>query len=91
MPDLVIGGIALAPLIVAIVAVATHLKMPKEYAPWLNAALSVAAFGFVVFLSESPEYVTLAGYIINALVIFLSAAGFYTTVKFGVEKARGLR
>jgi len=79
--ELSIAGVALAPVIVALVQGAKALGLPSKYAPLLNAALSVAVFAAVVYLSQNPQYETVASYVVNALVIFLSGAGLYTTVQ----------
>ena len=81
MTELIIGGIALAPVIVALVELAKKLGLPSEYAPLANGALSVVALVVIVLLADNPEWQTLATVVVNALVLFLSGAGLYTTVK----------
>lgn len=94
MPDvsLQIGSILLVPVIVAIIEVAKRLGMPVEYAPWANGALSVLAYGAVVLVAQRPDLLQPLTYALTAIVIFLSAAGFYDTAKrtitFGQLKAR---
>jgi hypothetical protein len=83
MPELTIGAIALAPVIAALVEGAKHIGLPSQFAPLLNAILSVVAYLVVsVYLIAHPEAVQITTVIVNALVIFLGAAGVYTTAKF---------
>ena len=92
MSELVIGGVLIVPVIVALIEMAKQLGMPSRYARWLNAALSVLAYGLVQWSVQSPDVVPVLTMIMTALVIFLSAAGFYDTVaqplvsKFRVQK-----
>lgn len=83
MPELTIGAVALAPVIAAIVEGIKRLGMPSKWAPILNAALSVIAYLVItVYLVNQPDAMQAATVAINTLVLFLSAAGLYTTVKF---------
>ena len=76
--ELTIGTIALAPVIVALIQLAkTKLGLPVEYAPWLNAGLSVTFYALVVFLAQRPDLLEATTIGLNGLVIFLAAAGVY--------------
>jgi hypothetical protein len=77
MPELQLAGVALAPVIVALVGVAKKLGMDTRYAPWLNGGLSVAFYGLMVLSQLVPGTLEPMTYAVNALVIFLAAAGFY--------------
>jgi len=77
MPHLQIEAIALAPLIVATIEAAKYLGLPKRYAPWLNASLSVAGYALMVAIQRQPDLLEPTTLLLNALVIFLTAAGFY--------------
>ena len=84
--ELVIGGIALAPIIVALIELAKRLGLPSGYAPYLNAVLSVIAYVAVYYLGLYPGYTDWVVIGLNILLIFLSGAGLYTTVKHFVKK-----
>ena len=87
MPELVIGGILLVPVIVGLVEFAKSLGLPSQYAPLLNAVLSAIAYiGISLFGWADLELTAL---VVNVIIIFLTAAGFYTTSKFIARAARG--
>lgn len=89
MPELYLGTVALAPVIAGLVEAAKAAGLPSKFAPVLNAVLTVIAYYLVsVYLVDHPEGVQIAALALNCLVIFLSAAGLYTTVNFAVTKAR---
>ena len=77
MPELQLAGVLLAPVVVALVGVAKKLGMPVKYAPWLNGGLSVLFYGLMVLAQLVPGSIEPMTYGVNALVIFLAAAGFY--------------
>jgi hypothetical protein len=81
VPDLQLGTIALAPIIVALVGLAKSLGMPTKYAPWLNGLLSLVGYGLIIAVQLAPAALDPVTYLLNALVIFLSAAGFYDRVQ----------
>ena len=76
-PDPCLNAVILAPVIVAVVELANRFGMPSNYAPYANGALSVLAYALVIWLARDPAAVEPAGYILNVLVIFLTAAGVY--------------
>ena len=84
--ELIIGGIALAPIIVALIELAKSLGLPSKYAPFLNAALSVVAYVGVYLLGVYPGYTDWVVIALNILLIFLSGAGFNTTAKWILKK-----
>ena len=85
--DLIIGGIALAPIIVALVEVAKkYLGLPSNYAPLANAALSALAYVGMTVLGYYPGYTDWVVVGLTVLTVFLSAAGFYTTAKHVLKK-----
>jgi hypothetical protein len=77
MPELQLVGIAAAPVVVALVGMAKALGMDTKYAPWVNGGLSMAFYGLMILTQLVPGSVTALTYGLNALVIFLAAAGFY--------------
>lgn len=78
MPDLPpVGVIALPPIIVALVALAQRLGLPIQFAPWLNAFLSVGGYALVLYIAQRPEIQPVVENVLVALTIFLSAAGIY--------------
>jgi hypothetical protein len=86
MPELIIGGIALAPIIAALVQVFKRVGLPSQYAPYANVVLSALAAIAVLFVSGHPEYLPSVTLALQVLVLFLSTAGFYTTAKWAVGK-----
>ena len=73
-----IGGIALSPVIVAIVELMKQYKIIKaEWAIWANAILSVAAYILVWYTGAHPESITIISTILNALIVFLTGVGVY--------------
>ena len=77
MPELAIGGIVLAGIIVGVIQLAKKLGLPTEYAPWLNGFLSVAGYALVVLVTQMPHLLEPVTLVLNALVVFLAAAGLY--------------
>ena len=77
MPELAIGGIALAGIIVGIIQMAKGLGLPTKYAPWLNGSLSVLFYALVILVAQRPDLLQPVTLGLNAVVIFLVAAGFY--------------
>ena len=77
MPELAIGGIALAGIVVGIIQVAKKFGLPSEYAPWLNGFLSVVGYALVVLVTQMPHLLEPVTLVLNALVVFLAAAGLY--------------
>jgi hypothetical protein len=86
--ELMLGTVALAPLIAALVQVIKALGVKAEYAPWFNAALSVLAYALIVAVQRDPALAEPVNVLLNALVIFLSAAGFYETVRHAAKVVR---
>ena len=78
--ELVLAGVAMAPIIVALVELLKQAGLPSRYAPWANALMSLFTYGMIVLVDKGTIDVTLIGYLINALVIFLTAAGVYNQV-----------
>lgn len=74
---LVVGGLALPPIIVAVVELAKRLGMPTKYAPYLNGLLSLLGYGAVILTQLKPETTSLVTYVLGGLVVFLMGAGIY--------------
>jgi peptidoglycan/LPS O-acetylase OafA/YrhL len=89
VPDLQLGTIALAPIIVALVGLAKSLGMPTKYAPWLNGALALVGYGLIVVVQLVPAALDPTTYLLNAVIIFLSAAGFYDRTQKILRGASG--
>ena len=81
VPELQLGAILLAPIIVAIIELVKKAGMPTQYAPWANAGLSVLGYGLILFVEQMPQYEEPALMVLNMLLVFLSAAGVYDVAK----------
>ena len=79
--ELVIGGIALPPIIAGLIQLAKKLGLPDGYAPVANLILQVVGYGAMMLLGIYPEYLDWVVFGLKVAVGFLTAAGFYTTVK----------
>lgn len=77
MPEIYIGSIAAAPIIVALVQLMKMAGMPTKYAIWANAALACAAYGLNLLLGARPEWQEPIYTGLNLLITFLAAAGIY--------------
>lgn len=86
MPELTILGIAAAPIIVALIQLFKIAGLPVQYAPWINAGLSVVAYAVAILIQNGTIDATIAAFVLNALVIFLTAAGVYDRVQSRIEK-----
>lgn len=89
--ELMFGAVALAPVIAALVEMCKKLGLASGYAPYVNAALSVLAYSIVVTAGRNPALVEPVTLLLNALVIFLSAAGFYETVRYAAKRLKAER
>ena len=78
---LILEGVALAPIIAALIEVAKTLGLDVKYAPWFNAALSVLGFAAIIYVQQNPALAEPLVIALNALVIFLTTAGFYDRAK----------
>lgn len=85
MPELMVDGILLAPIVVALIELFKRLGMPLEYALWANGALSLLGYGLVVLIVQQPELVEPVKIGLNALVVFLVGAGLYSSVKYALR------
>lgn len=79
--DLTIGGIALIPVIVALVELAKMLGLPVDFAPWLTGALAVVGYVLVILVTAHPEFLQAVTVGLTAVIIFLSATGLYKTAQ----------
>lgn len=84
--DIMIGGIALAPLVVGLVALAKKLGLPDEYAPWANGTLAVVAVMASKVMEMYPQYTEYFVVAATAVMVFLSASGIYQFGKTTVQK-----
>ncbi len=87
MPELVIGGIALVPVIVTIVQILKRLGLPADYAPVANGLLTVVAYLLMLWTQTAPQYESYVVLGLQILVLFLTSAGLYTTGKWAAEQA----
>jgi drug/metabolite transporter (DMT)-like permease len=78
-------GIALVPIIVALVSLAKHFGLPHDKARWLNAGLSVLGVILVQAIEFRPDWGPEAKVVLESVIVFLSAAGFY---REAVEKPK---
>ena len=80
--QLVIGGVALMPLIVGVVQMVKSVWPASEpYARMISAVLVVLAFVSAEYLKVLLEYTRLATQGLQALVWFLGTARFYHLTK----------
>ena len=85
--NLTIGGIPLVGIIIGLVALGKKLGVPKKYAPYVNGALSVAAYLAVSFLQQYPAYTEIAKVVVFATAIFLVSSGVYQLSKTSPAKS----
>lgn len=85
--NLSVGGVALSPVFVALIALARqYLGMPKSWAIWVNLGLNIASYVGIALLLQRPEYLEPTVNWLNILVGFLTVAGVYDrTQKVGGE------
>lgn len=87
--EMTIGGIALLPIIVALVEVAKTIGMKTSWAPWLTGILSVIGYVLVLFTQSYPEYTSYVVSALTILTIFLGSTGLYTVAKNTASALRG--
>ena len=83
---IMIGGIALAPLVVGLVALAKKIGLPDEYAPWANGGLVVVAVVGAKMMELYPQYTDYFVLAATAVMVFLSASGVYQFSKTTIQK-----
>jgi len=88
MPELQISGIAMVPVIVALVQLARVFGLSKEYAWLANALLSVLVYILIVLIQGNPALAEPVNIVLNGLVIFLASAGFYDRAQ-AIARRRG--
>ncbi len=86
VPELQIESLLLVPIIVALIQAVRAAGMPAKYAPWLNAAFSVAGYALMIFVTAQPEYLQGINIALNGLMVFLAAAGFYDRAEATLAK-----
>ena len=79
--NLQIGGILLIPVIVGLIELFKAIGMPKNYAPWANASLTVGGYLLVMLIQAYPTYEQPVIVGLSMIVVFLGAAGFYDVAK----------
>lgn len=90
VPELVIGGIFMAPIVIALVELAKRIGMKTEFAPWLNGIISVLFYGVTVLIKERPDLEAIFVTITSGLLLFLFNAGVYdTAAKNAIKTAFG--
>lgn len=76
--NLAIGGVALVPVIIGLVALLKKFAWFKpEYAPYAAGGLSVVAYIAVKVLEAYPEYVVYAEPVAFCVLLFLVVSGTY--------------
>lgn len=85
-PELTIQGIALIPIVVAIVRLATAYGLSKDYAPLVTALLTVAGYALTLLVQFGyvPAMPVEIG--LTALTLFLVQMGVYSFFKFSYER-----
>jgi len=83
---IIIGGIAIAPIVVGLVALAKKIGMPAEYAPWANGALASMAVVAAKFMELYPQYTEYFVIVATVVTVFLSASGVH---QFGKTNKAG--
>jgi hypothetical protein len=86
MPELVIGGILLGPVLMGIIQVLKHYGLPERYAPFANLALSFLAGLLVLLVQMRPDILQPVTLALQIVILFLSTAGYYTTAKWAWEQ-----
>jgi hypothetical protein len=90
VPELLIGGIYIVPIIIGLVELAKTLGMPTQYAPWANGVLSVVFYIVTVVLKQRPDLESTVAVILTAVLLFLVNSGVYNvSAKPAVRAARG--
>lgn len=90
MNELELFGVALMPLIAALVEFAKKtFGLPTTYAPIATGILAVAGYWLASYITENPEAAGDVKFWFNALVVFLGASGIYAVTKFYGGKLRG--
>ena len=84
---IVIGGVALAPFVVGLVALAKKLGLPEQYAPWANGALAAAAVMAAKVMELYPQYTEYFVIVATVVMVFLSASGVHQFGKTNTIKA----
>ena len=88
MVELTIGTIALVPIVVGIIQMLKKLGLPDDYAPWANAALTVVGYMVIVYVKSNPRYEQPVEMVLNGIMVFLSAGGFYEVASRTVTAAK---
>ena len=86
VPELQIESLLLVPIIVGVIQAVKAAGMPAKYAPWLNAVFSVAFYALMIFVTAQPEYLQGVNIVLNGLMVFLAAAGFYDRAEATLAK-----
>ena len=76
-----LGGILLAPLVVAVVKGAREAGLADGWLPWLNAVLSTAFFALMMVVTNQPDLLVPVTVGLNGLMVFLASAGLYDRVQ----------
>jgi uncharacterized membrane protein YiaA len=81
--------LAIAPVIVAIIALLKRAGLPVQYAVWANVVLALLFVGLIYLTGIYPGIQTPMTTGLNVLVMILTAAGFYDVQKNATERIRG--
>lgn len=88
MTELAVGGVLMVGIIVGLVQLAKFFGMPDDWAPVLNMVLTLIACIVVAVSQIWPQTEPAITFVLQFLVLFLVNAGFYSTAKFTLKKAR---
>ena len=75
--DIYIGTIAVNPIVVGIIQLLKKLGMPKTWAPWANAVLTIIGYAVSLLLLQYPHWEPTLVKVLTVVIMFLSAGGFY--------------
>ena len=77
MPELFYGSLAIAPVIVAIIALLKRAGLPVQYAVWANVVLGIVFVALIYVTGIYPGIQVPVTTALNIVVAVLSSAGFY--------------
>lgn len=81
--NIIIGGVAVMPLIVALIEWLKGQGMDVKFAPWICGALAVVAYVVsAILIPMYPQVAVYAQWVVGALSVFLAATvGYQVLVK----------
>lgn len=89
--DITIGTYAWGPIVTGLCQLAKLLGLDTKYIPLLNAGLTIVGVLLLTLVTQKPESINIVLMIVQMLIVFLTAAGLYTTANFAnqrIQKAK---